>query len=69
MKIWQTEPTNIKVLGKAPGEIIAVENGMLTVACGEGAINVTVIQKEGSKAVPVAEFLRGASIERGLVFE
>jgi len=69
LKIWQTEPTNIKVLGKAPGEIIAVENGMLTVACGEGAINVTVIQKEGSKAVPVAEFLRGASIERGLVFE
>jgi methionyl-tRNA formyltransferase len=69
LKIWQTEPANIKVSGKAPGEVIGLENGRLTVACGEGAINVTVIQKEGARAVPVAEFLRGASIECGLVFE
>ena len=69
LKIWQTEPANTKVSERAAGEIIASENGMLTVACGEGAININVIQKEGARAVPVAEFLRGASIERGLVFE
>ncbi|MBP1806714.1 methionyl-tRNA formyltransferase [Rubellimicrobium aerolatum] len=39
----------------APGEVL----GGLTVACGEGAVEVLEVQRAGAKALPVAEALRG----------
>ena len=38
-----------------PGEVL----GGLTVACGEGAVEVLEVQRAGGKALPVAEALRG----------
>ena len=34
----------------------------LTVACGEGAVEVLEAQREGKRALPVSEFLRGAAL-------
>jgi methionyl-tRNA formyltransferase len=39
----------------APGEVL----GGLLVACGEGAVEVLEVQRAGSRALPVAEALRG----------
>jgi methionyl-tRNA formyltransferase len=33
------------------------------VACGEGAIRLTELQKPGGKRLPAAEFLKGFSFE------
>lgn len=50
------------------GEIINT-NGTLTVACGEGAIDLLFVQKAGSKAMAVSDFLRGAKLENGKIFQ
>jgi methionyl-tRNA formyltransferase len=43
----------------APGEVL----GGLTVACGTGAVAVTELQREGKRAMPVAQALLGWSPE------
>jgi methionyl-tRNA formyltransferase len=35
------------------------------VACGEGALRVTELQKPGGKRLPAAEFLKGFPMEGG----
>jgi methionyl-tRNA formyltransferase len=48
----------------APGTILPA-NG-LTIACGEGAVRLMLLQKAGGKPLPAAEFLRGAPVTRVL---
>jgi methionyl-tRNA formyltransferase len=46
----------------APGSVL--DDG-LTIACGEGAIRLTQVQKAGARAMPAEEFLRGAALKAG----
>jgi methionyl-tRNA formyltransferase len=41
----------------APGTLLAGTREGLTVACGEGALRLTHVQREGGKPQPVADFL------------
>lgn len=45
-----------------PGEIL---DGALTVACGQGAVRLTELQRAGGRPVSADEFLRGAKLGRG----
>ncbi|MHC5541726.1 hypothetical protein ACYOEI_26205 [Singulisphaera rosea] len=45
--------------------MIEAEGGRLVVACGQGAIRLTVVQLPGKKAGPAAEFLRGHRVNAG----
>ena len=45
-----------------PGEIL---NNQLTIACGENAIQILDLQKEGKKKMTVSEFLKGNKLEIG----
>lgn len=45
-----------------PGEII---DNQLTIACGENAIQILDLQKEGKKNMTVSEFLKGNKLEIG----
>jgi methionyl-tRNA formyltransferase len=59
LKILYAEP----VSGSGtPGEII---NDQLTVACGEGALRLTRLQRPGKSAMEARELLRGFSLPRG----
>ncbi len=51
--------------GPSPGTILEA-GPRLVVACGEGAVSIAVLQAEGRRALPAAEFARG---ERVLVGE
>lgn len=46
-----------------PGTLVA-EDG--TVACGEGAVRLVTVQRAGAKAMPFADFARGAKLSPGL---
>ncbi|MCO5082204.1 MAG: methionyl-tRNA formyltransferase [Rhizobiaceae bacterium] len=46
----------------APGTVL---DDRLTVACGDGAVRLTEVQRAGGRPVPAAEFLRGAKMEPG----
>lgn len=49
------------------GEILDVSSDGITVKCGTGAIKVSEIQVEGKKKMPVGEYIKGNSINNGVV--
>lgn len=52
---------NVDGVGKSGG----VLDDQLTIACADGAIRPTIIQRAGKPAMPLAEFLRGNRIMAG----
>lgn len=63
------KPERIKVLSSAIGEGSAAAGQLLddalTVACGEGAVKLTRLQKAGGKPLDAADFLRGTHLPKG----
>jgi methionyl-tRNA formyltransferase len=41
----------------APGSVLAFARDGLDIACGEDALRITVVQREGGRAMPVADYL------------
>jgi methionyl-tRNA formyltransferase len=65
VKIWEATPV-ARTRDAAPGEIMAADAQQgLIVACGEGALSITVAQKPGGKRLPVATFLAGFTAQQG----
>lgn len=60
-KIWEAEAFDV-ASGYAPGVIIPNDSGLL-IACGEGMLLVTKIQRQGKKAMATEELLRGFEFE------
>jgi methionyl-tRNA formyltransferase len=68
VKIWGAQP-EAGAVGAAPGKVLAADAQQgIVVACGEGALRLTELQKPGGKRLPAAEFLKGFPLEK-LVFE
>jgi methionyl-tRNA formyltransferase len=47
-----------------PGEVL---DDQLTIACGDGAVRLTNVQRAGGKPMPAADFLRGSPISKGTI--
>jgi len=62
LKVWRAQP--IEAIG-APGEILAADAHGIVVACGEGALAISELQRAGGKRLTAAEFLRGRPLARG----
>ncbi len=45
--------------GRTPGTLLAAGREGLDVACGEGALRIRVLQREGGKAITAADYLNG----------
>jgi methionyl-tRNA formyltransferase len=45
------------VHGRRPGEVLAAGRDGIDVACGEGALRIRVLQREGGKAITAADYL------------
>ncbi|WP_404933585.1 methionyl-tRNA formyltransferase [Nitratireductor sp. L15S-10] len=65
------KPERVKLLraeiGKsegAPGEVL---DEQLTIACGDGAVRLTSVQRAGGKPMQAQDFLRGVNLEKGTV--
>jgi methionyl-tRNA formyltransferase len=67
-----SENARIKILrcepGKGAGAPGAVLDDQLTVACGEGAIRIIELQREGKARMRAQDFLRGVKVEAGARF-
>jgi methionyl-tRNA formyltransferase len=59
IKVWGAEPA---VGSGAPGTVL---DEHLTVACGEGALRLTRLQRAGGKTMEASAFLRGYPIPKG----
>lgn len=60
LRIWQAKAGNINH-GKAPGEIINIDNDGLSVACTNGELTITQIQLPGKKPMSIKDLLNGRS--------
>lgn len=66
LKIWEALPIDGQVK-EAPGTIVEVTREGIQIACGGGYLLATTIQLPGKKRMSVKEFLKGNSIEKGVV--
>jgi len=66
LKIWSC--TLAEGQGE-PGEVLSADRDGLRVACGEGALRITELQRPGGKRLRTAEFLRGFALAPGERFE
>ena len=63
------ESTAGSLLQGQPGEVLAVGREGLTVACGEGAIELLTVQPETRRPMPAADWWRGAGASVGARFD
>jgi methionyl-tRNA formyltransferase len=65
IKLWHAaEETGSGV----PGTVLAADARGVVVACGEGALRVTELQKPGGKRLPARDFLHGFPVSAGQKF-
>lgn len=62
LKLWEAVP--IEMSG-TPGEILCADKHGIVVACGSGALNILVLQREGGRRVTASEFLAGCPLTPG----
>ena len=68
MKVIWAEQENSKTSGQN-GEILEVTPKGILVKCADGAINITQIQFDGKKQMPVREYIKGNTIETGVILQ
>jgi methionyl-tRNA formyltransferase len=64
VKLWRARA--ISACGQ-PGEVLLAEAAGVIVACGDGALCITEMQKPGGRRLSAADFLRGMPITVGSV--
>jgi methionyl-tRNA formyltransferase len=65
VKIWNAQAVDAR--GR-PGQVLSADAQGIVVACGEGALRLTELQKPGGKRLAAGEFLKGFSFD-GVSFE
>jgi methionyl-tRNA formyltransferase len=65
IKIWNAQALDAS--GR-PGQVLSADANGIVVACGEGALRLTELQKPGGKRLAAGEFLKGFSFD-GQSFE
>ena len=62
IKIWRASET---AGSGTPGAVLQADGQQLVVACGEGALALTLLQKPGSKRLQARDFLQGFALVAG----
>jgi methionyl-tRNA formyltransferase len=63
LKIWQAE---IISPGGGAGEVLSADKNGIVIGCGEGALRVTSLQREGGRRMTAPEFLAGHPLKPGM---
>lgn len=69
VKLWRARALMQGRGSVAPGTIVAIAEHGIGVACGEGRLEVTELQRPGGKRLAAADFLRGFPLAPGDRFE
>jgi methionyl-tRNA formyltransferase len=57
LKVWRAEPAEA---AGTPGEVVVAGVDRLVIACGQGSLALTEVQRPGGKRMAIRDFLRGA---------
>lgn len=66
VKIWQAKPVDAE---GEKGTILSIDRSILVVACGQGGLAISELQKAGGKRLPVQQFLAGHPLKVGDRFD
>jgi len=70
LKLWSYElDSYLGTKDVGCGTILSANSDGVRVACGEGVLRLTELQRAGGKRLPAADFLRGFSITPGMGFD
>ncbi len=64
IKVWQAQLANTPSEA-TPGQIIEVDKHGITVACGQGNLTLTQLQRPGGKAQPASQLLQALALNVG----
>jgi len=67
-KVWGCKPEAFAGTGSAPGTVLEAGDSGILVQTGQEALRLTIIQPSGKKAMPAAEWLKGARLQVGACF-
>ena len=62
LKLWTAQATDQQ---GASGTLLAADKTGIVVACGQGALRITELQRAGGKRVTAAQFLAGCELKPG----
>ncbi|QTD45625.1 methionyl-tRNA formyltransferase [Ottowia testudinis] len=66
IKLWRSELDSCSRLPDVRhGQILSINDEGITVACGDGALRLTELQRPGGKRLPARDFLRGFALQPG----
>ena len=69
IKLWRSEIESCPGLSDGDrGRILSVTDDGVVVACGDGALRLTELQRPGGKRLPARDFLRGFALQAGQRF-
>ena len=68
LKVWRCALAEREDARAAPGTVLAADEAGIVVACGEGALRLTELQRAGGKRLAVADLLRGHPVQAGQRF-
>ena len=69
IKLWSYEiESTQKPLNMDYGTILSVNDAGVSVACGQGVLRLTALQRAGGKRLAVADFLHGFALAPGMMF-
>ena len=70
LKLWRYELDScLRTENVGCGTILSVDASGVCVACGEGVLRLTELQRPGGKRLPAADFLRGFPLAPGMTFD
>ena len=69
VKAWRAQAVMQGNGSAAAGTIVAIDAHGIGVACGQGRLEITELQRAGGKRLPHADFLRGFPLQPGQRFE
>ena len=68
IKLWDCKIDSCpRLMDVRCGHILSIDETGILVACGEGALRLTVLQRPGGKRLAAADFLRGFDLRAGMV--
>ena len=69
IKLWRAEVDAApRPADASPGQVLCADASGVCVACGDGVLRLTELQRPGGKRLAAADFLRGFALLPGAVF-
>jgi methionyl-tRNA formyltransferase len=65
LKIWKADPLE---KSGAAGTVLAADKTGIVVGCGQGALRILELQREGGRRLTAEQFLTGCAIKPGVAF-